>query len=250
MVVLIGTKGHPTDESEQGHLLGIMEPTIEAVMALDFVQPRDSGDYGEDGKYKWPYGLLNRRSWKFIDRTELTPEISQRKFNMDAAQGIVELTTDEAKRVARLKREEVPLLAPTMSARIRMEGVGKARKRASPPPTTTRRGVMHMRRAPAFTYALKINGSKIPAFKIGWAFDYKQRADQFNHASMPALGGLEYVPKLNQPWDTAKQAYRMEQGILEHFDGKRHVDNHEVLVGLEYDELWACWRELVLRGKT
>lgn len=58
------------------------------------------------------------------------------------------------------------------------------------------------------------------------------------------------MPKLNQPWDTAKQSYQMEQRILEHFDAKRYEHNHEVQVGLKYDESWACWRELVLRGKT
>lgn len=189
LVVLVGTKGHPTEESEQGRLLGIMEPTTEPVMALDFVQPSDEGDFGEDGKYKWPHGLLNRRGWSLIDRPELTPEISQRKFNMDAAQGIFQLTTGEAALVAKLRRKEVPLLEPTMSAQIRLEGVEKARERASLPPTTARPGVMHMRCAPAVTYALEIKVAKRSAFKIGWSFDYKQqRARGFNHAFMPALG--------------------------------------------------------------
>ena len=75
-----------------------------------------------------------------------------------------------------------------------------------PPPTTSRRGVMHMRASSAYTYALEIKGQAGVAYKIGWAFDFKQRARQFNQAALPALA-LNYKAELFELWDTARQAF-------------------------------------------
>jgi hypothetical protein len=248
IVVLVGTKGEETAEDDRGKLLGIMEPTTEPVMSLDFHLPRGERDLDKEGNYKWPYGLLNRRAWRLIDRPYLNPEISQRAFSMDAAQGIVELTPDEAAKVAALRREDVPLLEPRVSARARVDGTDRARRRVSPPPTTTRRGVMHMRAFSAYTYAMEIKGPQGLAYKIGWSFDYAQRARQFNQAALPALGGVRYTPKLFHLWDTARQAFRMEQALLTHFARYRHRDNHEVLHGLTLDELQVFWIGFIQRG--
>ncbi len=247
-VLIVGTKGAETHESERGRLLGIMEPTIEPVMSLDFVTARGERDFDEQGNYRWPFGLLNKRAWRLIDRPFLAPDISTRKFNMDSAQGIVLLTSEEAAKVSALHMEEVPLLEPRVAARARVEGFETARKRSSPPPTTTRRGVMHMRSAPAYTYALEVKGASGVGYKIGWAFDYKQRARQFNQASMPSLGGVKYTPKLFELWDTARQAYGMEQALLKNFQTKRHRDNHEVVTGITFDMLQAEWIRLISRS--
>jgi hypothetical protein len=248
IVVLVGTKGEETAEDDRGKLLGIMEPTTEPVMSLDFPLERGERDLDKEGNYKWPYGLLNRRAWRLIDQPYLNPEISQRAFSMDAALGIVELTADEAAKVAALRREDVLLLEPRVSARARVDGTDRARRRVSPPPTTTRRGVMHMRSFSAYTYALEIKGPKGLAYKIGWSFDYKQRARQFNQAALPALGGVRYTPKLFHLWDTARQAFCMEQALLNRYARHRHSDNHEVLHGLTLDELQAFWIGYIRSG--
>lgn len=247
-VLIVGTKGSETHKSERGRLLGIMEPTTEPVMSLDFVAARGARDFDELGNYRWPFGLLNKRAWRLVDRPLLTPDISTRKFNMDSAQGIVLLTSEEAAKVATLQMEEVPLLGPRVAARARVEGFETARKRSSPPPTTTRRGVMHMRSAPAYTYALEVKGASDVGYKIGWAFDYKQRARQFNQASMPSLGGVKYTPKLFELWDTARQAYGMEQALLRNFRTKRHRDNHEVITGITFDMLQTEWIRMISRS--
>lgn len=248
LVVLVGTKGEQTDESEQGKLLGIMEPSNEPVMSLDFDLRRAAHDFDELGNYRWPYGLLNKRAWRLIDRPLLS-DISPRKFNMDAAQGIVLLNDQEAAKVIALSREEAPLLEPRISARARVEGVDAARKRSSPPPTTTRRGVMHMRSASAYTYAFEVKGASKTAFKIGWAFDFKIRARQFNQAAMPALGGVRYTPVLFQLWDTARQAYHMEQLILRRFSNNRHRDNHELISDVTLSEIQSVWFSLIKMKK-
>lgn len=132
LVVLVGTKGENTDPSEQGRLLGVMEPTAHPVLSLDFERPYKEKDYDEKGNYKWPFGLLNRCAWRLIDRP-LLEDISSRQFHMDAASGIVPLTDEEAAKVMELRREEIKLLEPTARTRARIDGIAAARKRSSPP---------------------------------------------------------------------------------------------------------------------
>ncbi len=238
-VVLVGTMGDQTPDDMKGRLLGVMEPSREPVMSLDFDVRAGPGDF-VDGEYKWPMGLMNLRAWSLPARPKLD-EISDRKFSMDSAQGIVPLTEEEAARVEALDWHEEELLQPTAQAQERLAKKHGAVKRGAPPPTTTRKGVMHMRRAPAYTYAMKVVGAKHSAFKIGWAFDFKQRAKHFNHAAMPGLGGLEYKPFLFHLWDTARQAFAMEQALLSRLSPRLHPDNGEIVLGLSDDELKTLW---------
>ena len=91
LVLLVGTKSAPTPEEDQGRLLGMMEPTTEPVMALDYdLRPRPQ-DFDQARRYRWPYGLINLRAWRFPDHPPLE-RISERRFNMDAVQGIAPLT--------------------------------------------------------------------------------------------------------------------------------------------------------------
>lgn len=168
---------------------------------------------------------------------------------MDFALGIVPLTADEAARIESLPREEVPLLAPVRAV-ARIEGEDVARRRAAPPPTTQRAGVMHVRHAPAYTYAMKIEGTAETLFKVGWAFDYKTRQRDFNLSSLPQLGGLRYKAELYHLWDTARDAYKMEQTILRKFDLQRHPSNREVVFGIGYEALHAAWIEYLMQART
>jgi hypothetical protein len=238
-VVLVGTTGDQTPDDMKGRLLGVMEPSREPVMSLDFDVRARPGDF-VDGEYKWPVGLMNLRAWSLPQRPRLA-QISDRKFSMDSAQGIVPLSDDEAARVLALDWREEALMQPTAQAQARMAKRHGTAKRTAPPPTTTRRGVMHMRRAPAYTYAMQVAGARPSAFKIGWAFDFKQRARQFNHAAMPGLGGLEYKPFRYHLWDTARQAYAMEQALLAKLSGRLHGDNGEIVIGLSDKAFDAAW---------
>lgn len=245
-VVLVGTGGEQTPEEMKGRILGVMEPTSEAVLSMDFALNHRDTDF-VDGDYKWPFGLMNMRAWSVPSRPKLH-EITDRKFSMDSAQGIVSLTDEEAHKIETLHWTEEELLQPTAQTQLRMSRKHGAAKRTAPPPTTTRHGVMHMRRAPAYTYALRIIGAKAAAFKIGWAFDYQQRASQFNHASMPELGGLRYVPVLFHLWDTARQAYSMEQSLLTHFADHRHSANNEIVQAVSDAALQSLWTSAVRKA--
>src|SRR5437667_2930101 len=178
LVVIVGTKGPQTQAAEQGRVLGIMEPTTEPTFWQDFDLATRPEHFDDDGKYRWPYGLLNRASWRILDRDRhLLEGISSREFYMDAALGIVPLTDTEATAIMALAREPVELLLP-VRARARLEGEVAARRRGAPPPTTMRQGVMHLRQAPAYTYLMSIEGADKIAFKVGWTFDYGMRQQQ------------------------------------------------------------------------
>ena len=235
-VILVGTKGKLTPVDMQGRVLGAMEPTKDRVMSLDYPVIRFEED-DKDGQYKWPFGLNNTRAWSFPDRPLLS-EITDRQFNMDSAQGIVPLEDEEVERILKSEWREEKLLKRTAQAEAR---INPAKKQTAPPPTTSRRGVMHMRRAQAFSYVMKVESAHPRSFKIGWAFDFRRRAEEFNHASMPELGGLRYVPILYHLWDTARMAYSMEQRLLREFIENRHPGNQEIVVGVEAAKLEQSW---------
>jgi hypothetical protein len=157
VVLLVGTKGPQVDEQDKGRLLGVMEPTLKPVMSLDFDMKTRPQDFDENGNYKWPYGLLNHRAWRLLDRP-LLDEISDRDFHMDSALGLVEMTPDEEAKVRALRWEPIELLK-SARAEARIENPDAARRRGAPPPSTMRAGIMHMRTAKAYTYAM---GSREP----------------------------------------------------------------------------------------
>ena len=240
VVLLVATKGPQVDDRDKGRLLGIMEPTLEPVMSLDFDMQTRPQDFDESGNYKWPYGLFNRRAWRLLDRPSLD-EISDRDFHMDSAfSGLVEMTPEEEAKVRALRWEPIELLK-SVRADTRIEGKDAVRRRGAPPPSTTRAGIMHMRSVPAHTYAMRIKHASEIAFKIGWTFDATARQREFNLAAIPALGGLSYEIKLTHLWNTARSAFLMEQLILRHFDKHRHPANREVITGVPYKRLEEVW---------
>lgn len=233
LVVIVGTMGDETEQDERGKILGLMEPTTIVVSSLDFDLARGPRDFDENGNYRWPFGLELHRAWRFTEPRHALSKFSKRRFS------IVPLLPDEAEAILQLPIEPVSLRRP-IRATARIEGSEAARRKAAPPPTTTRTGVMHMRRAPAFTYAMAIEGATTPAFKIGWAFDWKQRERQFNQAAMPQNGGVRYRTILNELWGTASEAFRMEQALLRTFDAARHAANIEIVIS-DPDSLQRVW---------
>lgn len=245
LVIIVGTMGEETLPEERGMILGLMEPTTTIVSSLDYDLARGPRDYDEAGNYRWPYGLELRRAWRFSEPRSALTDFSSRRFSMDSAQGIVPLSAGEAESILRLPRELIQLRRPAR-AEARVSGIEAARRRGSPPPTTTRTGVMHMRRAPAFTYAMAIEGAATPCFKIGWSFDWRQRERQFNQAAMPDIGGLRYRAVLHELWDSAMDAFRMEQALLHTFDARRHPRNREVLATVDEASVQHAWIDYLL----
>jgi len=248
LVVVVGTLGDDTPEAERGKILGLMEPTTDLVSSLEYDVSRYPTHYDEEGRYRWPHGLELRRAWRFTEPWQDFASFTKRHFGMDAAQSIVPLLPDEAEPILALPREEIPLLQ-SMKAATRIHGADVARSRAAPPPTTKRVGVMHMRRAPASTYLMKIEGASPIAFKIGWAFDVEQRRRDFNQSAMPEIGGLHYRIAMHQQWETATEAFRMEQALLRAFNIHRHPQNREIITTVPLDTITAEWTNFVIGSR-
>jgi hypothetical protein len=92
---------------------------------------------------------------------------------------------------------------------------------------------------------MAVEGAKRNSFKIGWAFNPQARRREFNLAALPEIGGLRYRLQLEELWDTARQAYQMEQAILRQFDRYRHPANREILYEISPEELTRAWTDYV-----
>lgn len=243
-VVLVATLSDKPEPENRGRILGMMEPTAIPVSSLDFPYSMDHRAWN-NGIYRWPYGLLNRRAWQFPSKPDFA-RLVPRPFAMDSAAGIVPLSRDEEAAVLAEPHIEIPL-ASTVAIQAKLLGIDAARRRGAPPPSTTRAGIMHMRSAPAFTYLLALENSagRSVAHKVGWAFDYKLRMREFNKSAAPTLGGLHYRAKLFRLWDTARLAFGMEQTLLVRFREAQHPDNREILSGIAFAKIEEAWNEYI-----
>lgn len=250
-VILVGTWGEETAAPDKNRILGMMEPSTKHVATSDFPLPEltDKRFFNEDGKFRWPFGLLNIRAWKFTPGLFLdtVAQNTNNRFGSAAAAGIVPLSADEEARVLAYPHHEIPLIKPSISAERKLYGEEASKRRGAPPPTEgVRRGVMHMRETPAYTYWFHlVLGDKIVGHKIGWAFDYKQRLRQFRSVSLHKLGGIEYKPYRHQQLNTARLAFRAEQKIFGILDGKRHPSNREVLTKITKADIEVVWDKVI-----
>lgn len=250
-VILVGTWGKDTVQADRNRVLGMMEPSKEQIATSDLPlpNPNDKRFFRSDGTYRWPFGLLNIRAWEFAPGLFLDAVATnaRSRFGSAAAAGIVPLTPDEEARVLSHPFHEIDLLKSINTDR-KLFGEQEAKRRGAPVPTEgVRRGIMHMRSAPAYVYwfQLSING-KVVGHKIGWAFEWKRRLGQFNSVSLSALGGLLYQPKEVQLFATARIAFSVEQGLLMALDQNRHHDNREILAQITTPKLQEVWDKYVV----
>ena len=247
LVVIVGTKGPETDDRDKGLILGLMEPTTVPVQTLDYRMANQAHEYNAAGEYRWPYALALSRAWQFAIPRRSFGDLTDRPqaFGMPAAQGLVKLTDAEAQAILALPRQEVELLT-SFGQRVRVEGVSAARKKTAPPPATQRRGIMHMRRASAYTYAMEIVGAKKSSIKVGWAFEWRDRQRHFNQVAMPEIGGIQYKTFLHRLHATARDAFVMEQKLLKKFDGLRHGSNSEIISPISKNDFEKVWIEFLV----
>jgi hypothetical protein len=46
---------------------------------------------------------------------------------------------------------------------------------------------------------------------------------------------------MHQPWNTAREAYAMEQNVLRELERFRHPQNHEVVTGIDEYKILSAW---------
>jgi hypothetical protein len=235
----------------------MMEPSTVHVATSDFPLPHlDDRRLYKDGSFRWPYGLLNYRAWEFepgLFLDDVAPRPGN-PFGSAAAVGLVPLTSEEEARILAHPHHQIELIESVASNR-KLYGQSGSKRRGAPAPTEgVRRGIMHMRNAPAFVYwFILVTDNKIVGHKIGWAFDWKQRLKQFNSVSLHPIGGLLYKAKRTQEFDTARQALHVEQELLKAFDSQRHPHNREVLRGpstAQIEGVWNAHVQAAMLGRT
>ncbi len=252
LVVLVGTKGEKTKEEEdRGRVLGIMKPSKIKISQTDFPLEylRDPDLRDEDENFRWPYGLLVTKAW-IVEPGLYLDDISSRagEFRTNSAVGIVPLNDDEAQAILHYPRHEIPVaLSPGAISKIEKAGLADDLKgKGAPPPTDGKREFEVSygdKFADVYCFQLIVNG-KIVGHKIGWALDCKVRQKQFNSASLPSLGGIEYRLKFKQKVETASIAYAIEQTILARFEQKRYPHNQEVITGVSKADIEKVWMEV------
>ncbi len=258
LVAVVGTlNDHPADD-DIGALLGMMQPSLTRVSTLDYPIVRNKDTVDAAGNYRWPYGLKNEKAWTFDGKPEFKALVP-RRFGTSAATGIEELTPEEASAVLAQPRREIALLTSATSDQ-REQGKGKVWRRGAPPPSEVIRWIMRMRDVPASTYLFRLSrfklrpddtllGKSIVGYKVGWAFDPTLRMREFNKIGMPGLNGLEYSVVLTQRWETAREAFRMEQQLLTAFDAHRHPGNREILAAVNFTSLETAWNDYVKKRR-
>jgi len=246
LVILVGTMGKETEEGDRNRVLGIMEPSTIPVSTLDYPLPwlYQSGSIHADGSPRWPYALINKQAWHFAPGLFLA-DVAPRDYNafgLTAATGIVPLSEEEAARVLAHPYYGIDLLQSGNPSVPSPFHDGPRGKGAPTPTEGVRRGVMHMRNAPADVYWFHLlRDDRVVGHKIGWAFDWRRRLRLFNSVSLPGLRGIAYQKHEAYPCPTARHAFWVERTILRELDQCRLPANQEVLRNITTDDLQPIW---------
>lgn len=255
-VVIVGTMGREVENDyDKGRILGMLEPTKRTAMYDEFDLPvREEFDFVERNgvrQYKWPYTLVNKNAWLIEDDIKLK-DICKNGVGMYAMKGIVPLTKVQGEKLLNLINP-LPIESYMTSgdkARLkkrRTKGYDAINRGGSPSPMTKRTYAVNRKVAPYYyTYCMRLIGAKDIAFKIGRSENYQRREKEFNHYSMPLLGGIRYKPtNLVCRWNTEQEAHTMEQRVLCSFNNQRHPSNKEIIYGVSYEKIKRVWNQTI-----
>ncbi len=212
LVLFIGTEGEETEPQDRGRLLGLAEfgrNELESAEGLDVPALRRNA-FDEHGRLRWPKALPMVRAWRIVNRPRVT-DVLQRQLTYPAT---VRALLLDAAAVLALGREEIAL--PDIPALNRLRALNDAFRGSGPTtgprPTSWSRTVHRDADGESWTYAFRFGSRDV--WKIGHAKDVEARLAEINqHVPEEVLReGWRLV--LRQRWDTATQAYEMEQRVL------------------------------------
>lgn len=66
---------------------------------------------------------------------------------------------------------------------------------------------------------------------------------------MPTIGGLRYQIAMKHQWNTATEAFRMEQALLRAFNIHRHPQNREIITTVPLDVITVEWTYFVIESR-
>lgn len=242
-IVFVGTQNEPTDENQRGKLLGMAEIGRRTVDTLDVVDKDflNSNSYDEQGRFKWPKGLLMIRAWRF-ERQPLLLDVLTAQLPRAATSQAVLLSPEDATSVLALNTIEVTLpdSEPLGKARLLDQALNVGKPTTGPMPSSWSGSTGRDVSREAFTYAFRFGKTNI--WKIGHAVDVSQRLGQVN-LHIPS----EVVPDrwnfaYEQKWPDEVAAYSMEQRVLNALNQYRTVNER---IKCTESEVVSAWLQAI-----
>lgn len=241
ILVSVGTKGPPTASREQGRILGYGVFGREIVDTLKILKQEVIGPeaFDEKGRFRWPKSMVLTQAWQ-VDLDPLPDLVDTigRQIPRLATTYAVPLSDGEAERILALPVCEVELKGTKFFGDLRLKAERLRARTVGPVPGSGKRSAVES--APqrrAYTYAFRFEGTN--CFKIGWAYDWKARLNEVNaHVPVEVLG-RRWVRCLFEEWDSAKDAYAMEQRVLDSMDQSKLVGERIQIDATALETRWA-----------
>jgi len=246
LVCFVATKGKNVNKGDKGRLLGVA--TVSSVMVnsesvllkVRGDQPLDQRNY-ENGRFKWPFGLVLREAW-YVPAKPVFDNVIGRKLKWSSVRGCEQLSPGEARAVLRLKRTPFDLKNLGLAASVKLRpktppgpAVSAHRPKGIVPPTAGYQ--VMLRKMPAFVYVLSFQESDI--FKVGWAFDVQARTKDINQHIPTEILQRQWEIFLWREYPDQFQAYAAEQSLLQGPLKKYWTKGERVKMG--EDALRAIW---------
>lgn len=239
LMLFVGTKGFPTEPSEQGRLLGMAQFGRIPVEALAILDRETLPDHAfKNGRYKWPKALAMTRAWRFDDPRPNLVDVLQAQLPMYATVGVIELDAVDSAAVLTLPMTEVKVRSsPAASELIGLQdALSQNRKSTGPVASSWTGEITRDVSGAAQTYALQFATTNV--WKIGWAKDAKARRMEVNtHVPHEHLGQA-WELRIVQNWPSGEAAYAMEQRVLSLLDRQRTVGER---ISCSPGELQSAW---------
>jgi hypothetical protein len=237
-IVFIGTQGEPTSEAMRGKLLGMAEIGRRAVKTLDVISPerRNPRDFDEQGRFKWPSGILMIKAWRFEPQPRLL-DVLAAQLPYHATPQAVLLSLDDASAVLGLKIVEVDLpISETLTKAKQLDAALNGRPTFGPKPTSWNGESGRDINRTAFTYAFRFGQSEI--WKIGHTIDISERIKQVNLHIPAEIVPHQWRPIYQQEWSDESEAHTMEQKVLELLKAWRTVGERVKCSELDILSAW------------
>jgi hypothetical protein len=249
LVCFVATKGKKVADDDKGKLLGVAKVSSVMVNSESVLrkirgdQPLSQRNY-ENGRFKWPFGLVLREAW-YVPMKPTFDNVIGRKLKWSSVRGCELLSPDEARTVLGLKRtpfdlKDLDLVAPIKSpAETPTEPETSRHGPRGIVPPTAGYHVTH-KKMTAFVYVLNFQESDI--FKIGWAFDVEARAKDINQHIPSEILQRQWEIFLWRKFPDQFQAYAAEQSLLQGPLRKYWTKGERVKIGA--GKLRAMWTGL------
>lgn len=257
-VVLAGTRGVPTHPSDQGRLLGKVQPGPEEINVEEVVRsvgtPIPDDHYNEAGRYRWPFGLPLIAAQRFLEKPDLAdvlggylPGTQWASYALDVGSTLGPAMQTQ---LENLRTEDAHIIdAPAIvrqRERQRALVLNQTRSMTGPGPSTARSASERLARA-ASVYLFELQGGRRTAYKIGYSGDLDGRLGALNKGLVSSVTGFSWRLVMRQKFATESQAYAFEQ-LLHARLRQYRVEGEQEVYSMKRDDLDRAWADVFVKA--